>query len=321
MACTVDIAMIADDNYVLPTLVAINSVYINKNAETFYRIHILANAISKENKFKLESCTKENFEIEVLDKSEIIEKFPKVVQKRHVSSTAILKIFLPKIFYDLEKLLYLDSDIIVQKDLSELFSTDISEYYAGAVKDVLTINNKKHMKKLQIKRDYFNSGVLLLNLKKIREENVQEKLIEYRINGYNYFMDQDTFNIVFDKVKYLSWKNNFLNYYLEKTSIKKLEVFFGETFPENDIYTNCTIVHFGGHYKPWEYNLDELSELYNKYIKGAGIEFSLKNLKTIPKENKIKKFLEKFYSVKSSNDKRYTIIQILGIKFKIKNKG
>ena len=226
-ANTIYIAMITDDNYVKPTVVTLTSLWENKKAESVYNISILTNNLNEENTNLLKSLNNSNFSINILDKSNFIEEFKNINQERHVTFTSLLKFFLPEIFNNLDKILYLDSDILVQDDLSELFNIDISDFYSAAVKDILCKVNKQHMLKYNIQNEYyFNSGVLLLNLELMRQNNTANSLIEYRINNKNHFMDQDTFNAVLGhKVKYISYKYNFLNYYLEKMSIKELEDF------------------------------------------------------------------------------------------------
>ena len=97
-----------------------------------------------------------------------------------VSTAALFKFDLPNLLPDsIEKVLYLDGDIIVQGDLSELYSTDISDVYAGVVKDYRGLTLKGDFnERLKINHTaYFNSGVLLLNLSLLRNDNLPEKLL------------------------------------------------------------------------------------------------------------------------------------------------
>ena len=96
----------------------------------------------------------------------------------HVSPSALIKFELPELLPDvLGKVLYLDGDIIVQKDLTAIFNENIENVYAGVVSDTPTgaaefrkyYNNKYS--------SYFNAGVLLLNLKKLCEDHISELLI------------------------------------------------------------------------------------------------------------------------------------------------
>ena len=121
----VHIVMITDDNYIMPTYIAIKSMFENKKLNSKYKINILTNNILEKNVNILTSLSTTNFEINIINKTEIVDNIGSLNQERHVTPTAILKFFIPEIFKDLNKILYLDSDIIVQKDLSELYNIDI----------------------------------------------------------------------------------------------------------------------------------------------------------------------------------------------------
>ena len=316
-ANTIYIAMITDDNYVKPTVVTLTSLWENKKAESVYNISILTNNLNEENTNLLKSLNNSNFSINILDKSNFIEEFKNINQERHVTFTSLLKFFLPEIFNNLDKILYLDSDILVQDDLSELFNIDISDFYSAAVKDILCKVNKQHMLKYNIQNEYyFNSGVLLLNLELMRQNNTANSLIEYRINNKNHFMDQDTFNAVLGhKVKYISYKYNFLNYYLEKMSIKELEDFYGEKFAlsAQKIYESCSIIHLGGANKPWIYEMGYLSKLYKAYWNKSPLKNEKLILKRIKNNNT---FLQNIFSIK--NDNNHKVVTVLWLKIKIK---
>ena len=104
----------------------------------------------------------------------------------------------------MDKLLYLDCDILIQDDLSELFSMDIDDVYAAVTKDHFA--KKLNYDKAIGVENYFNSGVMLLNLKKMRKDNVYEKLLKAKQNDtLNQCVDQHALNQVFYKqVKFLS---------------------------------------------------------------------------------------------------------------------
>jgi len=79
-----------------------------------------------------------------------------------------------KIFPELDKILSLDIDTIVTENIDELWDIDISNYYIAGVRDTPEFNKNGL---------YVNGGVLLCNLKKIREDKMDEKMI-FRLNHY-----------------------------------------------------------------------------------------------------------------------------------------
>ena len=267
----VHLAFITDENYVMPTSVALTSLKMNKNETTEYIIHILVNNISDESKSKLLMLNAENFKINLLPVN-VDEKFSNLTKKDgdlHVSPSALIKLRLPNILKKIGKVLYLDGDIIIQDDLLDLYNTNINGYYAGVVKDIISERNPNHMKNMGIKHKYyFNSGMMLLNLTKCRDDKMVGKLLEYRENGKNHFMDQDTLNYVFkENVKYLSYKYNYLNKFHDWWGGERLSIFYGEVISKDkiDSFKNAVIIHLGSHEKPWIYNMGYLSRIYKKY--------------------------------------------------------
>jgi len=266
----VPIVLITDENYVMPTSVLITSLIVNKNENTCYKIYIFTTNISEQSKNILSSLQSKEIEI-VLINNFSIEKYNDVLEKhRHVSKNAIIKFFIADILICENIVLYLDSDILVFGDLYNLYHLNIEDYYAGVVKDVITKRGKNnHLKMLNFPFDaYFNTGVMLMNLSKLREEKLSNKLIDYRINGYNIFMDQDAFNMIFgENVFYLSYRYNLLHVYVAWWNSKQLADFYKEKVPQKkiDIYKNTLILHLGGPYKPWIFNIGYLSRLYLEY--------------------------------------------------------
>lgn len=96
-----------------------------------------------------------------------------------ISNTALLKFFIPTILSDISKVLYLDGDIVMRKDIVDMYGTCIDEYNLAAVPDEMNFDferwivNKKQFRKfyeslLKTNGKYFNSGVMLLNLDRLR---------------------------------------------------------------------------------------------------------------------------------------------------------
>lgn len=268
----VHVVFITDENYCMPTAVAITSIKKNRKKKTNYTIHIVANDISQESINNFLYLSDENFEIDIIKArvDDLFKNFRKGDNDLHVSPSAILKFQLPKLL-KLGKVLYIDGDVLVQDDLLELYNMDLGNNYAAVVKDIISVRNPGHMRNMKIKnRFYFNSGMMLLNLTRIRKANLTEKLVDYRLNGRNHFMDQDALNAVFDEnVIYTSYRYNYLNKFHDWWSGEQLSVFYGENIPKNRIaaFKSAVIIHLGSHEKPWIYKMGYLSSLYMKYYK------------------------------------------------------
>ena len=262
----IPVAFICDENYALPTTVAITSIKLSRNSTTRYRIHVLGVGLSEDSKKRILAIKANDFDVDIIERS-LNDQQAKVVQvRKRVTTAALLKFELPNIFPDLDKLLYLDSDMLIQQDLSELYNINLGEAYAGVVADTITLWGDKHKEWLHFnEKVYFNSGMMLLNLRKMREDALPQRLLDYRLTGINHFMDQDALNVVFGgNMKLVSPKYNLLNFFFSKQSIEDMNTLYQTEFSPcvEFNYINAAILHFGDEKKPWKHYMGFLSELY-----------------------------------------------------------
>ena len=287
---TFSIVFISDNNYIMPTGVAITSLKLNKCKKSIYNIYILANNVSVDNEEKILLLNEEGFSVEIkhLDNNDNYEKLyqkTKTSTASHVTSTSLYKFDICNIFESIDKVLYLDSDMIIQSDLKELFSIDLGDYYAGVVKDSgpMICYNPPITKRLNINHTaYFNSGVMLLNLKKIRKDNIREKLLEYRRYGINFFKDQDTFNVVFaENVKYLPFKYNTTISNIVRPNIKAFSDYYSMEMYENKIeyVKKAHIIHMSSSEKPWNVYAPYLTTLFKFYLDKSPFKHTVINVR------------------------------------------
>lgn len=268
-----DIVYLCDNNYAMPTIVSINSLILNKNDDSYYKIHVLCDNVSDKNIEKLLSLKRDKVLIDIIhvnsNQYEGLEK-----EYSNVSKSALLKFSIANYLNKVRKILYLDGDTIILKDLSEMNYIDLSDNYAAVVKDGpkdKIAGGKKH--KYYGEKNYFNSGMMLLNLDKIRQDGIVEKLIKYRMNEYNYFMDQDAFNMIFkNKVLYLGLEYDFMlhliSYINSSFSLEQLIKFYDlkEYKTIDDLFSNISIIHYT-FAKPWEYFDIPFNEIWMDYYK------------------------------------------------------
>lgn len=211
--CNIEIAFICDDGFVMPTIVALTSLIKNKDELSHYYIHIIGADLSEENIRIFQKLEVPDVQFDIIQTS--ANKFRDLHQIQEGSNcvatiAALLKFELPKLLPNCNKILYLDGDILILKDLLELYNEELDDKIACVVIDSGSIYYKhKYVQKV---KHYFNSGVMLLNLRKMRSENICETLIKTKgeLNDSS-LMDQNVFNIVFDgKVKFLPLKYNYL---------------------------------------------------------------------------------------------------------------
>lgn len=256
----INLAFICDDNYALCTGVAIASLKRNRNVDRQYGVYIVADRISEQNRHLFQELEDENFGVEIICAEKIADysNFKKMKYAGHVSSTALYKFNLPDILPSLDKVLYMDGDIIIRDSLEELFDMDVSEHYVAACKDIGAETWPSHYnERLGINHSaYFNSGVMLLNLKKLREENIPNRLIEYKKNGINHYMDQDAFNVVFEeKVRYISFLYNMaISCWRDRDNTVLCSHYDLGDCANEKIYRDAKVIHFSAPEKPWLYS-------------------------------------------------------------------
>ena len=169
-----------DDNYAPFLAVAINSMLDNASKEYFYKIFVLTTDLDEKLKNQILIEKTENSSIEFVSLKDELDKMSEIFHLRdYYSKETYYRFFIARLFPQYEKILYLDCDIIVLGDVSKLYNTDISDkYVAAAPEEVMAVVNTfgEYVEKtLDIQRDkYFNAGILLINAKKFRENNIEQ---------------------------------------------------------------------------------------------------------------------------------------------------
>ena len=253
----VNICFICNGGYAIPTLVAIASLKYNRNKENLYSLYIILDSTSEKWKKYFLDYEEEKFKINIISVGNYeANKSKNIPTYNGDSPSALLKFDIPDLLPEINKVLYLDGDIIIQKDLKALFNIDLEDKMVGAVIDSGTFYYH-HTVSNQIK-DYFNSGVILFDLKKAREENLTKILYETESRLENkYLLDQNVFNIVLEnKVKLLSIKYNFLHTNLiraqGKFTIEEINSRYSENYQSlNELKEDAFVIHYASKDKPW----------------------------------------------------------------------
>ena len=134
--------------------------------------------------------------------SDFVTTMDKIAKMTEVGPLACIRCWFPDILKDLDKVIYLDIDILVRKPLDELWNLDIENYYIAAVED---LNIRLFWQSCFVgieEEEYINSGVLLMNLKKMRQDNLVKKMKFLLTTVELKFLDQDALNIACNKKIY-----------------------------------------------------------------------------------------------------------------------
>lgn len=267
LSCTeaIEICFITDKNYLIPTMTAISSLIATTKQNI--NVNVITDGISEKYIKPFYAIKSSNVSIKFLS---IENSFNSINAKHeHVSKSALLKFDLANIFKDLNKILYIDSDVLIMDDLKKLWATDLEGTYAAVVADNKRMFSNKDHERLGLEK-YFNSGVMLLNLKKIRDEHVSEKLLANKLSDkYKKFMDQDSFNVTFaGNVKWLQFDYNFIPRSFDSRSSVDICNIFGQMDDEKiaNMRSCPKILHLAGSIKPWEEIEAPLFDVWYKYF-------------------------------------------------------
>ena len=243
-----NIALSLDDNYVMPCLVCITSIFEN-NKNNKCNIYLITAGLKKENvaKFtKLASLYNQRVLIKVIS-PDLYANLP--FYERYTFAT--YNRFMIPYVVDESKILYLDADIIVRKNLNSLWSKNIKGFACAVVEDQRGDDVRNH-NRLRIETPYFNGGVQLMNLDYWRANDISKRLIQY-LKDYPErcpYVDQDASNACLGgKVLFLDYQYNVQeDLFLPKN---KLLIHYTKWKNIELAKEDPAIVHFCTALKPW----------------------------------------------------------------------
>ena len=271
----INVCLSPDNNYCKHAGVVIASILSNANSSDELHFYILDSGLSDENKdniLKLKTLGNCEISFVKVDESKF-DIYKDISTHSYLSIAAYYRLRLAELLPDIDRIIYLDCDTIVNTSLNELFNIDFEDNYTAGVLDVRV----KHKKKWK-NTSYVNSGVLVINLAKIRQDNIENAYFEYTKNNPDVIKtgDQDIINFVLkDKIKILpdEW-NVQVSHFNSRTSYTR----------------NPKIVHFIGCQKPWIFGA-------NTFFKNLYFENLEKTPWKISEDETFKwKFLNPLYS-------------------------
>ena len=297
-----NIAFGTDSNLLKQACVMLTSLQLNNKNESINIYAFLLDITEDDKKLLSSSIIAPNsltvYEIHYYDLDSL------ALSSKYLSAGIYLRLFIEeKIDLSVKKILYLDSDIVVCQDISTFYNTDLSGFSIAACYD-LEVSDIRRYNKLNydMLENYFNSGVMLVNLEYWRKNYICRKTFEYlkKNNEVCFLPDQDALNhVLHGTVKYVSSRYNvlcdFFNANLDNFLISN--AMKARILPE---IQNPAIIHYAGFYKPWyieyhKYNFP-FGKLWKKYLKLSKISYNMKHIRFIDKwtlKNIIKLFLLK----------------------------
>ena len=260
----IDIVLASDNNFAPHCATTMCSALLNSDATSYFRFHILDGGITEENKSKIRQLKSlRPFDISFYEmKKYDWYQFP--INWSWISHATYYRLVINEVLpKHIEKVLYLDCDLIIEQDLKNLWDIDISDVILAGVEDNLSISKAN---KLKIHGKYCNAGVLLLNLKRLR--NIDLKMLGIKFleekDSDIYYQDQDIINgLLGNDCRYVPIKWNVLS-----------DIYFSyseENFYDREDALNAikspAIIHFTGPHKPWSLRcFHPLQGEYQKYF-------------------------------------------------------
>ena len=248
-----------DDGYMPFLAVALESLIENSSKKYYYSIKVLYTNISEENKKKINKYKRENVNIEFVDLNYYIEKVKdKLYTRDYYTNTTYFRLFIANLYPQYNKAIYLDSDIVVLGDIAELYNQDIGDNLIAAAPDdvIQTIKVFQEYAEKVVGvadyRNYFNAGILLMNLDEFRKFNFQNKFL--------YLLETIKFTVAQDQ--------DYLNR-LCKGKVKIIDKAWDKMPIANDDFDDkdLKIVHYNLADKPWHYDNIRYKDYFWKYAK------------------------------------------------------
>lgn len=290
---TLNISYGIDENYLDGVGVSITSVLIHNDINVDF--HIICDKYTKSFVDKIEVLARE-YKIKI-SLYLINVKCLEILPKTQVWSRAMyFRLFaFDYLHHKLDKLLYLDADVICKGPLDHLLSLDLNDNVAAVVKDVDSIQSRvnERLPSFNLQGRYFNSGVVLVNLRQWAENRLTERalsLLTGEDGSATFFKypDQDVLNILLrDKVYFLPREYNTIYTIKSELSDKTHEKYL------NTIHADTKLIHFTGATKPWHAWANYPSVIYytNAFIKSPWKDVPAKDARTMVEYKKRYKHL------------------------------
>lgn len=259
--------VMASNNSFSPYLsVLLQSVIDASDEKKKYDLVVLHTDISAHNQSKIMQMKTDHVSIRFFNVKDYVQNISFQVH-HHLSKETFYRYFIPDIFAEWDKILYLDADMIVKQDVAELFEEKLDGYLLGAVVDIESSGNckgdesyKRYLQTevgLENPAQYFQAGILLFNLTEFRRQVKTKELIDKTLEKDWRMLDQDVLNWKCQgKVKFVDMKwNVMMNWiYCGKSRMDMMKqapyMLYQEYLSARKM--PC-IIHYAGAWKPWEY--------------------------------------------------------------------
>lgn len=271
-----------DDGYAPFLAVALNSAIKNANPERQYKAIVLHQSLNETNITKLKSLETENFKIELTPMKANFDALDDRMSNRlrcdYFTLTIYFRLFIPTMFPQYDRGIYIDSDVVLTSDIANLYDIEIGDNLIGACNDLSIADIQPLVayteNAIGVKRqEYINSGVLLMNLKKLREVDLEGHFLKL-LNNYH-------FDSIAPDQDYLNAMCNGKIYYLDES----WDAMPNDAKPR---LAHTNLIHYNLFSKPWCYDGIQYEDEFWKYAEDSGYIEEIKAYKAAYTEDKKK---------------------------------
>jgi lipopolysaccharide biosynthesis glycosyltransferase len=251
------LVMACDDGYAMPLATAILSLVKNAVTNTPTDLIILTSSFSEPMRGKVEEAASES-KLKIHWLPVDLDVFDKCTTRTYISKITFARLLLPETFDEsVARVVYLDADILVVGDLSPLWEIDLGK---SAIAAVIDSDSVPHSQRLNLASEYFNAGMLVIDLKRWREDRISEKALAFMTeNPETELADQDALNVACGG-KWTKISDRW-NYQTDRPT-----GYYG--MPKED---RPSVIHFAGKWKPWSASsLSADAPLYDSYRRATG---------------------------------------------------
>lgn len=259
--------------------VYLQSIIENSNKNNNYDIIIFERSITQENKDKLlaQISKYNNLSLRFVNPTPYLKNYD-LKYPPHYNLECFFRLTAPLVLKNYKKVIFTDIDMIVLKDLKELYDVDVESYPLAACKDLIwsSFLNNIHadwreyaINKLKLNKpfEYYNTGVMVLNIAEFNKNNYSEKVLKLA-NEENYrILEQDGLNAFFQtNIKYIDTAWNFpIANICYKAFLPLMPYSFFEQYKKDR--ENPKIIHYAGGLKPWYYPDEDMAHIWWEYAR------------------------------------------------------
>ncbi len=278
---TVQIAFATNIKFFKYTGIAIMSLAEHSDSNRQYEIHVLAEELPERDYSLLlkEISQYPNISISILNPQDILKGYSFYV-RGHFSKETYYRLVLPELLPDVQKILYLDSDIIILDDVAKLYDEEIGDNLVAACLDPDTaglyngyeLEKKEYTDKVLRLKDpysYFQAGVMVFNLAMFRKSFTTRKILDYSASKKFQLLDQDILNKLCEgRVHFvdMSW-----NVMVDCGGFRVKEIIALAPEHLRKLYDQARkspeIIHYAGPEKPWHYPEMDFSQEFWQYAR------------------------------------------------------